>query len=522
AAGLGAAVLLDACGSTRSSGGTSAGSGAGAGTGASSSTGSASAGTPKRGGTLQAALTGGSSQDTLDAQSGVNNVDFSRILALYNPLVAYNSDVQPTNALAESFEPNATGTQWTVRVKQGVTFHDGRPLTADDVLFSINRVVSHKLPGSSMLPTLDLAGVKKLDTYTLLLPFHSPYASLIEALAGYSYYLNIVPVGYDPKNPVGTGPFKYKSFTPGTQSTFVRNPDYWEPGLPYLDEVVISDYADANTQINALQSGQADVVNLLSASVIGTVASSGAKVVISSGGGFTPFTMRVDSPPFNDVRVRQAFRLIADRQQMLQVVFEGHGLIGNDVFSIYDPEYDSAIPQRVPDIEQAKSLLKAAGREGLSVELVTSDIAQGTVSVAQVFAQQASQAGVKVALRTVNVTDFYGPDYLKWQFAQDYWYFSDYLPQVGQATLPNSPFNETHFDNPRYIALYNEAVSTLDKAKQTELVHEMQLIDYTEGGYIIPYFPPVIDAHAAKVQGVLPGKSGLSLNEYGFKSMWLS
>lgn len=514
AAALGAGVLLDACGSAKATSPASGPSG-------STASGTATTAAPKRGGRLTAGLTGGSSSDTLDAQQGVNNVDFSRLLQLYNPLVAYDSQVRPTLALAEEFTPNSTATQWTVRVKKGITFHDGKPLTADDVLFSITRVVKGKLPGSSMLPALDLAAMKKLDTYTVLLPFHTPYASVMEAMAGYSYYLNIVPVGYDPKHPVGTGPFKYQSFTPGVQSVFVRNPDYWEHGLPYLDEVVVVDYADANSQLNALQSGQADVINLLSADVIGTVESSGAKTVVSPGGGFTPFTMRVDQAPFNDVRVRQAFRLIANRPQMNSVVFEGHGVLGNDIFSIYDPEYDRGIAQREQDIAQAKSLLKSAGQEGLTVELVTSDIAQGTLGVAQVFAQQAAAANVKVNLRQVNVTEFYGSNYLKWTFAQDYWYFSDYLPQVGQATLPTSPFNETHFDNARYNALYQEAVATLDKAKQTEITHEMQHIDWTEGGYIIPYFPPVIDGHAAKVQGVLPGKTGLSLNAYGFKSMWL-
>jgi peptide/nickel transport system substrate-binding protein len=371
----------------------------------------------------------------LDAQSGVNNVDFARILQLYNPLVAYDADVRPTFELAEEITPNAKATEWTVRLRKGVSFHDGKPLTGEDVIYSLQRIVKGNLPGAAMLPTLDLAGVAQLDTYSVKLPFSSPYASLVEALAGYSYYLNIVPVGYDPKHPIGTGPFEYKSFTPGVQSVFVRNPHYWEAGLPYLDEVVISDYSDASSQLDALESGAADVVNLLSADVVAAVESSGAKVVISEAGGFTPFTMRVDRPPFDDVRVRQAFRLIANRPQMNEEVFEGHGVQANDLFSIYDPEYDHAIPQREQDIERAKSLLKAAGHEHLVVELVTADIAQGTTEVAQVLAQNASKAGVKVNINQTTVTTFYGADYLKWTFAQDYWYYSAYLPQVGQATL---------------------------------------------------------------------------------------
>ena len=107
-------------------------------------------------------------------------------------------------------------------------------------------------------------------------------------------------------------------------------------------------------------------------------------------------------------------------------------------------------------------------------------MAAGTLNVAQVFAQQAQAAGITVTLRQLTPTDFYGSQYLKWVFAQDYWLYSDYLPQVAQAMLPNSPFNETHWDNKRYNALYAEAVATLDRTKQTSLVHEMQNIDYTK------------------------------------------
>jgi len=508
---LGAGGLLAACGSAAPSTTTT-----------SSTATSVAAARPRRGGTLRAALSGGSSSDTLDAQQGINNVDFARLLQLYNPLVAYTPDVVPEFALAEEITPNATATVWTVRLRRGVLFHNGKELTADDVVFSIDRIMRNNYPGASMLVGLLTNEIKKLDPYTVQLPFAAPYSSLIDAMAGYEYYLNIVPVGYDPTHPIGTGPFMYKSFTPGLQSTFVRNPNYWQSPEPYLDEVVITDYPDETTQINALEGGSADVINLLSASASTSVKSDGYGVLISPGGGFTPFTMRVDVAPFNDVNVRQALRYIAGRHEMMDVVFGGHGLLGNDIFSIYDPEYDHKIPQRHEDYDHAKFLLKKAGQEHLTVELVTADIAQGTVGVAQVLAQQASQAGVTINLNKVTVTEFYGTNYLKWPFAQDYWYYSAYLPQVGQAFLPSSPFNETHFDDPHYTALYKEAVSTLDRGKQTEIAHEMQRIDWTHGGYIIPYFPPVIDGYSPKVQGLVPSKTGLSLGGYAFKRLWFA
>ena len=353
------------------------------------------------------------------------------------------------------------------------------------------------------------------------MPFAKPYSTFPESLAN-NITVYVLPVGFDPKNPIGTGPFKMSQFTPGQQTVLTRFENYWNAPLPYLNEIIMTDYSDETSQVNALLSGQVDVVNLLSQDTIGTVTGSGKKVVISDGGGWNPFTMRVDQAPFTDVRVRQAFRLAVDREAMLKTVFGGHGTLGNDIFGIWAPEYDHSIPQRAYDPEQAKSLLKAAGQDNLAITLVTGDIAQGVINMAQVYAQQAAPAGINANLRQVTVTDFYGPNYLKWTFAQDYWYYSPYFPQVNQATLPGSPFNETHFDNPKYISLYNQALATLDVGMRQEIAHEMQMIDYNEGGYIIPFFPAVIDGFAPNVNGILQSKTGSSFNNWDFEHVWLS
>ena len=481
------------------------------------------AGKPRYGGTLRAGLTGGSTADTLDPLSAVTNVDFSRIDNLYEPLIGLTPDAQPVYVLAEEVTPNAKATEWTIRVKQGITFHNGKTLTADDVIYTFQQILNPKTPGSAAagLASVDAKGMTKLDAYTARIPCSTPFATLAEALAipGYS---DIIPVGYDKAAPAGTGPFKVKSFSPGTQSTFVRYDGYWQSGLPYLDEIVITDYSDQTSQVNALLAGQVDVVNLLSADVISEVQGEGKNILLSAGGGWNPFTMRVDTGTLSDVRVRQALRLVVDRQQMLDLVFGGFGTLGNDLFGIWAPEYDHSLPQRHQDIDQAKSLLKAAGAEDLHITLVTSDIAQGTVLAAQVFAQQASQAGVTVSVSDVTVDEFYGTNYLKWQFAQDYWFYNFYLPQVSLATLPTASFNETHWNNSRYNSLYAQAIATTDTSLRTELAHEMQQIEYNEGGYIIPFFPPVIDGFGANVGGLVPSKSGLSLGAYDFKKVWLS
>jgi len=510
---LGAGSLIAACGGSSSSGGSSATS--------TSTSLSTSSGTPKHGGTLTAGLTGGSSSDTLDPNSPVNNTDYARVANLYESLVWLNAAGVPEFRLAKEMTPNAKATEWTIRLRDGVTFHNGKPLTADDLIFSIHRVLNPKAPGeaASALAGIKAADIKKLDKLTVKVPFSRPYSTFVETLAA-NITVYVVPVGFDPKKPIGTGPFKYKSFTPGQQSVFDRYENYWNSPLPYVDSLVMTNFEDETSQVNALLSGQVDVINLLSQDTINTVTGSRKKVVISPGGGWNPFTMRVDQAPFNDARVRQAFRLLVDRPKMNDIVFGGHGTLGNDVFAIWSTEYDHSLPQRQQDIEQAKHLLKAAGHQDTVFQLTTADIAQGVVNMAQVFAQQASQAGVKVKLNQVTVTDFYGPNYLKWVFAQDYWYYQAYLAQVSQATLPKSPYNETHWDNAHYNNLYQQALAENDASKRDEIAHEMQKIDYDEGGYIIPFFPPVIDGYSPEVGGIVQSKVGSSFNDWDFAHMY--
>jgi peptide/nickel transport system substrate-binding protein len=477
---------------------------------------------PKRGGTLLAGLTGGSSADTLDGQNSVQLIDAARSFQLYNGLTRLDPNAVPQYELAESIEPNRDATSWTIRLRKGVEWHDGRSVTADDIIFSLRRIVNPKDPlsGASGLALMDATGLKRLDNYTVLVPCSSPFSTFADVLSN-DYYA-MVPVGYDPHHPIGSGPFKFKSFTPGTQSTFVRNENYWETGLPYLDAVVINDYADETSQVNSLLSGQAHVVNALTASAVPAISTKTTAALISrESAGWTPFTMRVDQPPFNDVRVRQAMRLIVDRPEMRSVVFGGYGLLGNDLFAYWDPSYDHSLPQRHQDIEQARFLLKQAGHSDLTVTLVTGNIAGGTVSAATVFAEQAKAAGVTVKLQSVPVSTFYGSSYLQWTFAQDWWFFNFYLPEAALATIRTAPYNECHFANAQYNSLYANALAQTDLAKRTEIVHEMQTIEYNEGGYIIPYFPALIDGRRTEVNGLVPCKTGIALANYGFKNVWL-
>ena len=480
------------------------------------------AGPARKGGTLRFGGSGGGTADTLDAHNPLSNTDNARVPMLYDPLVRLNNDAKVEMVLAQSITPNADATEWTIKIPAGVTTHQGKPFTADDVLFSFQRMFDNKFPGSVALSTLDLKNSKVIDPTTLMLKFPTPFAILPEALS--LYFINMVPRGYDPKSPDGTGPFKYKSFAPGVESTFVRNENYWQSGLPYLDAIVVTNIADETSQISGLQSGQLDLVNFLSAPAVAALRGGGYKVTISKTGSWGPFTMRMDQKPFTDVRVRQAMRLVVDRPQMMNQVFGGLGTLGNDIIGIVDPIYDQSLPQRVQDIAQAKSLLAAAGYPDLTVEMVTAVNAPGGIQAAQVFATQAAAAGIKVNINQQSPTDYFANSYLKTAFSQDYWPTQPYLVAVSQALTakPAAPFNATFQNDPAYDGLYAQAVATLDKGKQADLAHQMMKIEYDTGGNIIPYFFPVIDAATQKVQGVNETKNGLSPGGFDWKHFWLS
>jgi peptide/nickel transport system substrate-binding protein len=474
----------------------------------------------KRGGDLKLGLTGGSSSDTLDPHKSLTYIDTSRLQSLYQPLVQLNAQAQVEYVLAESITPHRGSlSEWVINLRRGVTFHDGKAFTASDVLFTFQRVYSNGFTGKFGLGPIDLAHTKALDPHTVLVRLTTPFSSFAEQLAAFWYNLYIAPDGFTPAKPVGTGAFVYQSFTPGQRSVFTRNPHYWKSGLPYADTLTIIDFSDNTTLQAALSTGVIQGAGALDGPQIASLATTGGiKTVVSHSGEIVPFTMRVDQPPFNDVNVRQAMRLLVDRPQLIDSALDGYGVVANDLFSPYDPDFDHSLVRPAQgDIQQAKFLLKKAGQEGLTVTLTTSAVATGTVAMATVLAAQAKAAGVTIKLSNVPAGVFFGPSYLKWTFGQDYYNYYPYLAQVAESMLMASPFNETHTDNARYTNLYNQANATASPSLRKEIIHEMQTYDFNEGGYIVPAFIDVLDAYSEKITGYTAGKVGQPLSNFDFE-----
>ena len=507
---------------------TTAGGAAPATTAAATAATTAPAGDAKTGGTLRVGMVG-STNDLIDGQYIVAKPDQARLVLGWEPLVNYDADfnISYEHSLAEEVEVQAAD-KYVVRLKEGITFHNGKPLTADDVIYSFNRRLDPDLALSPALAQLlDANGLKKVDDRTVEITLLKPAVTFLTGLAEYT--ATIVPDGYtrEDAEQIGTGPFMLQSFTSGAESVHVRYDGYWG-GAAYLDEVQIIDFADATALVNALTSGQVDVIADLPFAQVGTVQSnSDFGVLISQAGSWLPITMAVDQAPFDDVRVRQAMRLIPDREQMVQRVLSGYGTVGNDMYGVLDGSYPKDLAQRTQDIEQAKALLAEAGQENLTIDLFAPDDTAGLPEMAAAFAEMAKDAGVTVNVKVLDGGTYWGDEYTKRTFATSFWGTRPYLNQVAAGSLSDAVYPETHWPpadlKDQWDGLYNSALAEPDTDARTAIIQEMQQLEYEQGGNIIWGFNNLLDAYSSYVKGFEARPNVLNLDHFGrgFKRIWL-
>jgi peptide/nickel transport system substrate-binding protein len=467
-------------------------------------------------------MSDGGPADTLDGNAGSSSCDWARQTALYDRLAEQAPDGSSVPALAESFEHNSDGTVWTVKLRPDVHWHNGKPFTADDVIYTIKRIGAPKstLDGVSEVSIIDLPSIKKIDNLTLQLPLHQATADLASFFT--IYFMSIIPEGTTSfHHPIGTGPFEFKSFTPGQSSLFTRNPNYWMEGKPYVDELYIESITNPTTRLNALLSGEVDAIESLTFSDAQQQKSSSTiKLLISTSDNLVPLTMACDTAPFNDPNVRKAMRLIVDRPALIETAQVGYGAIGNDLYGKGLVLYDTALPQRAQDLDQAKSLLKRSGHEGLTVTLNTSSVAAGMYESALAFAQQAKGAGVNVQLNNIPASNYFTTNYLKYVFGQTFWTAYPIPQFFVQALVSNAPFNETHWRSPSFDKLFYDAQADLNPSSRQDKFFALQNTLFQEGGYVIWGFQPIIDAVGAHVHPAPQNPAGY-LGNYEFRDFWL-
>jgi peptide/nickel transport system substrate-binding protein len=491
--------------------------------GSSSPTGAAaSGGTPQRGGKLVVGLIGGGAQETMDPGLVLSDIDGARTRSIFDPLVEAKPNLDLEPALATHWEANSAGDVWTIQLRPDVVWHDGSPFTADDVIYTLKRNASNaKLDGHSTVAPIDVNAISKPDKLTVRLPLHMPVANLMDSY--FQHFMSIVKDGETNfSHPIGTGPFKFKSWTPGTSSLFERNSHYWQPDLPYVDSLELQSIPDSGARLNALISNEIDAMGTITFSQAkNQVAPQGLTVLKGDGPVFVPFTMAVDLDPFRDVRVRQAMRLIAGRPQLIETAQLGFGSVGNDLACKGIQFYNNSLAERDQDIDQAKSLLKAAGASDLTVTLYSSNYQPGQLESATAFAEQAKQAGVTINVDNGPASSYFSVHYLKAPFMQSVWNPSPLYTWMVSAVTSNAPFNETHWKVPAFDKLVQEAGAEVDQGKAADIWNHAQEMLWNDGGYLIWGFQPWLDALGPKVRGAVGSYAG-ALGYWNFRHWWLA
>lgn len=427
----------------------------------------------------------------------VNNV-------LYERLVRHSPAGQAEPWLAESWQANDTATLWTFKLRQGVTFHDGKPFTAKDAVYSIQRVTDPELksPLVRFLTVVDVAGIKAVDEHTLAIPLKEPYADFPVVLPA------LFPIIADGSGPTiaktgnGTGPFKLEKFAPEGTSVVVANDKHWQ-GRPKLDRLEVVPIADAQARINALLAGQIDYTDALDITQSVLIKQNSNYVfdgVVD--GTWYGFVLRTDKAPFDDARVRLALKLVMDRNLMLQTAVQGNGVPAADQ-PVYPGDANALQAERTRDVAKAKALLAAAGHaDGLEITIhITSGLGPLN-ALAVTYKELAAEAGIKVTIENHDPDKFWSEIYMQ---QPCFGTASSNMPTPFMLDLlfrADSPFNEAGWKSDKMETLLNQARKELDAEKRKAIYHQAQQLIMDEGGLLIPFFTGMGRAYHKKVVGI--------------------
>jgi peptide/nickel transport system substrate-binding protein len=430
---------------------------------------------------------------------------------LYEPLVAADATMQPIPWLAESWESNDTATEWTFHLHQGVKFHDGSPLTADDVVYTFQRLLNPetKSAAASELGDIKPDAFKAVDPQTVKVTLASPIAELPSILA--TKHGLVVKNGASSDDirfhPNGTGPFTLKELTIGPlKTTFTKNADYWRAGLPKSECLTVTAITEPLSRVAALQSGEGDIVLVVDPATI-PVIKTDPNITLTRAPGGTAVTMGmfIDTAPFDNPKVRQAMKLVIDRQAIVDTALLGFGVPGNDnpIMPASPDAYRPDVLQQ--DIAKAKQLLAEAGHpDGISVDLHAADLMPGTMAMVQAYQQMASEAGIKINIVNESAGEYWDTVWLKKTFAVSNWGMRTTPAALSVAYRKAAPWNETHWYSDKYDALLDEAAKTIDPVARRKLYQEAQRMLAEEGGVLIPVFANIVAATRKGCSGYTP------------------
>ncbi|WP_264211430.1 ABC transporter substrate-binding protein [Leisingera thetidis] len=463
------------------------------------------ASTPKSGGTFRIGTSDSSLSDSLDPQLIETRFISMLQMQVRNCLIEAgpNGVLQPE--LAESWEAAADQKTWVFKLRKGVEFHNGRTLTAADVVYSVNLHRGDDTKSSNKALLAHIEEISATSPHEVTIKLSAPDAGFAHLMS--IEWMPIIPEGdtdYNAGN--GTGGYILDSFEPGTKSVATRNPNYWKEGRAHFDSVEILAIADVTARTTALRTGQIHAMNFVDPKTARLLSRQpGIDLIQTPGKAHYAFAMRTDTDPYTDVKVRQALKYAIDREDVLQKILGGYGSIGNDhPISTAYPNCNANLEQHAYDPEKARALMKEAGAEDVTVKLHVSDTPfTGAVDMAQLFSEHAAAAGINIEVVREPEDGYWSSVWSVKPFFATRWSGrvteDAMLSSAYSEAAIASGWNETKWSTERLEAILSEARGEGDAERREALYHEAQAIIHNDGGIVVPVFADFIDAKTSNV-----------------------
>lgn len=474
------------------------------------------------GGKVKVASQSGSTADTLDPAKGSGSTDYTRHYMFYNGLTRLDESLVPQMVLAESFDTK-DAEKWVIKLRKDVNFHDGKPFTSADVVYSFNRHKDPKTSSKVESVAKQMVEVKAVGPHEVHITLQTKNADL-PAILAVSHFLIVRDGTTDFKKANGTGAFICQEFQPGIRSIGTRNPNYWKKGLPYLDEVELFSIPDESARVNALLSGDVHLINSVNPRSINTLMENPiARVIQTDSGGYTNLVMREQLGPVQNPDFVLGMKSILNRPQIINVACRGFGTIANDQpIPKGHRYYNSGLAQREFDPDKAKYHFKKAGVLGQSIPMVASAAADNSVEMAQIVQLSAQQAGLKLDIKRVPADGYWSNHWMK-----DPLGFSNINARPTADLIfslfyqSSSNWNESGWKNEQFDQLLIAARGEMDEVKRKQMYGDMQVLVHDHCGIGISNFNSINDACNSKLGGYTPHPIGGFMGYMFAEQVWL-
>ena len=457
-----------------------------------------------KGGVMRMGKAHGQTVDSLDPGTHENGFTIAMTHGYNIYMTEVAADGALVGQLAVSWEASADVATWTFKLRNGVVYHNGREVTAEDVVASINHHRGEDSTSAAKPIVAPITDIKADGKHTVVFTLDAGNADFPFILS--DYHLPIMPSeGGKPdwQSGVGAGPYKIKTFDPGVRIDLERHGDYWDSGRGHFDAIQMLTIVDPAARTNAVITGEVDAIDRVDLKTVHLLKRrKGLAVHSIAGTQHYTFPMRTNVAPFDDNNVRMALKHAINREEMVEKILQGFGVVGNDhPIGPGQRFFAKDLEHRSYDPDKAKHYLKQAGLDSLTVDLSVADAAfAGAVDAGALYSETAKAAGISLNIVREPNDGYWSNVWNKKPFCACYWGGRPVEDQMfSTAYASGAAWNDTAWEHERFNMLLTEARAEVDDDKRRAMYAEMQQLVRDEGGVIVPMFASYVFATSDKV-----------------------